>query len=154
MSTPVLLVDELQTFIGGVVGDYQMETNRPNLSKAPQVIAGYLPPKKSDSSSDPDFPFVIVRLIEGTDTQDDAKVVIKIIAGTFSEDAQSGWRDPVNILQRIRTELLKRRVVGGKFRLEFPLKIEMPEEQPFPEWVGFMTTTWTIAQPVEEVQYD
>lgn len=151
MSTPVLLVDELKVFIEGVVSDYRLDTKQAELSRAPQVLAGYLPPKEPNST---DYPFVIVRFIEGTDAQDEGKAVIKIIAGTYSEDAQAGWRDPANILQRIRTEFLKRRIVGGKFRLEFPLKIEMPEEQPYPEWIGFMTTTWTIAQPVEEVTYE
>jgi hypothetical protein len=153
MSTPVLLVDGLKAFIEVVVNDYQLETKNKNMVKPPQVIAGYLP-SKDPKSETPDFPFVIVRFAEGTDSDEDSRVIIKIIAGTYSEDAQEGWRDPANILQRIRTELMKHRVVGGKFRLEFPLRIEMSEEQPFPEWIGVMTTTWTIAQPVEEVTYE
>lgn len=150
--TPTLLVDELRNFIDDVVKNYWLETNK-DLNKPPQVVTGYLPPKKS--TPDPDYPFVIVRLVEGTDNQESATVTVKIIVGTYSEDAQNGWRDVANIIQRIWTELFKRRVIAKKFRVEYPMKFEMPEEQPFPEWVGIMTTNWTVAHPVlEEVGYE
>jgi len=151
--TPTLLVDELRNFIDDVVKNYWLETNKQDLNKPPQVVTGYLPPKKS--TPDPDYPFVIVRLVEGTDNQEGATVTVKIIVGTYSEDAQNGWRDVANIIQRIWTELFKRRVIAKKFMVEYPMKFEMPEEQPFPEWVGIMTTTWTVAHPVlEEVEYE
>lgn len=152
MSTPVLLVDELRDFVDTVVKNYVLETKRPELTKPPQVLTGYLPPK--NSTPDPDFPFVIVRLVNVTDTQDGATVTVNIIVGTYSEDAQNGWRDVANISQRIWTELFKKRVLAKKYRVEYPMKFEMPDEQPFPEWVGIMTTTWTVAQPLEEVVYE
>ncbi|HOV79367.1 MAG TPA: hypothetical protein PK728_04615 [Bacillota bacterium] len=153
MSTPVLLVDGLRDFIEPLVKSYVLETNRPNLAKPPQVVTGYLPPKNPNFDA-PDFPFVIVRFVEGTDSDDGSTAVVKIIAGTYSEDAREGWRDAANILQRVKTELLKRRVIAKKYRVELPMKIEMPEEQPFPEWIGVMTTTWAVAQPLEEVIYE
>lgn len=152
MSSPVLLVDELKAFVEKVVQSYVLETNKADVEKPPQVAAGYLPAKKS--GPDPDYPFVLARLIDNNDTRDGSTATVKIIAGTHSEDEQEGWRDPANILLRIRGELLKRRIIGGKYRLELPLKIEIPEEQAFPEWVGFMTTTWAYAQPMEEVIYE
>ncbi|MDI3534823.1 MAG: hypothetical protein PWQ82_1188 [Thermosediminibacterales bacterium] len=150
---PTLLVDELRNFIDDVVKNYWLETNKQDLNKPPQVVTGYLPPKKS--APDPDYPFVIVRLAEGTDNQEGATVTVKIIVGTYSEDAQNGWRDVASIIQRIWTELFKRRIIAKKYKVEYPMKFEMPEEQPFPEWVGIMTTNWTVAHPVlEEVAYE
>jgi len=150
--TPVLLVDEIKSFIEEVVKNYWLETNK-DTNKAPQVVTGYLPPKKS--TPDPDYPFVIVRLVEGSDSQDGATVTVKIIVGTYSEDVQNGWRDVASIIQRIWTELFKKRIIAQKYRVEYPMKFEMSEEQPFPEWVGIMTTTWTVAHPVfEEVEYE
>lgn len=109
--TPILLIDELKGFLEGVVKNYWLETNR-DINKPPQVITGYLPPKKS--TPDPDYPFVIVRLVEGTDNQEGATIIIKIIVGTYSEDAQNGWRDVANIIQRIWVELFRRRVIDRK----------------------------------------
>ena len=97
---------------------------------------------------------MIVRLVKGEDTQEGATLTVKIIVGTYSEDAQEGWRDVANIIQRIWQELFKKRVVAKKFRLEYPMNFEMPEEQPYPEWIGIMTTTWTLPHPIEEVFYE
>lgn len=151
--TPTLLVDELRDFVDEVVRNYWFETNRQDITKAPQVVTGYLPPKKS--SPDPDYPFVIVRLVEGSDNPEGATVTVKIIVGTYSEDAQNGWRDVANIIERVWIELFKKRIIGKKFMVEYPMKFEMPEEQPFPEWIGIMTTVWTVAHSVlEEVGYE
>jgi hypothetical protein len=152
MSTPSLLIDALRGFVDGIVKEYWLETNRREKSKPPQVVMGYLPAK--NSTPEPDYPFVIIRLAEGTDKKDGSTVVVKIIVGTYSEDSQNGWRDVANIIQRLRFELFKHGVVGKKFRVEYPMKFEIPEEQPYPEWIGIMTTTWAMAQPVEEVLYD
>jgi len=37
--------------------------------------------------------------------------------------------------------------------VEYPCWFEMPEVQPYPQWVGEMTTNWIIARPLEEI-YD
>ncbi|NPV30656.1 MAG: hypothetical protein HPY58_13620 [Firmicutes bacterium] len=151
--TPVLLVDALRDFIEDVVKNYWLETKKPDLNKPPQVVTGYLPPPEA-SREEPNFPFVIIRLLEGTDDQEGSTVTVKIIVGTYSEDSQNGWRDVANIIQRIRTELLRRRVIAKKYRVEYPIKFEIVEEHPYPEWIGVMTTVWAIAQPiVEEVFY-
>lgn len=153
MITPVLLVDELKAFLEDVVKNYQLDTNRLGDVKPPQVVTGYLPPKHA--GPEPDFPFVIVRLIDGIDEEDGATVTVKIIAGTYSEDAQQGWRDVANILQHIWQELFKRRVIANRFRVEYPMKFEFPEEQPYPQWIGIMTTIWTVAHPVlEGLEYE
>jgi hypothetical protein len=151
MST-VLLVDELKEFVNTVVKEYCLETNKPGVEKEPQVVTGYLPPKKLTEI--PDYPFVIVRLAKGIDNQEGAMVTVKIIVGTYSEDAQNGWRDVANIIQRIWTELYKRRIIANKFRVEYPMEFEIPEEQPYPEWIGIMTITWTVLHPIEEVVYE
>lgn len=152
MSTPIMLLDELKAFAEEIVRTYVLETNQPGLTKQPKVITGYLPPKKS--TPDPDYPFVIVRLSDGTDDQNGSTVGVRILVGTYSEDPQNGWRDVANIIWRMRTALLTTRVIGGRFRLEYPITFEMPEEQPFPEWVGVMDTVWILPQPVEEVIYE
>ncbi|GAV24805.1 hypothetical protein ciss_07380 [Carboxydothermus islandicus] len=148
MITPVILIDELKAFIEEVVQNYRLETNQQNNVKPPQVVTGYLPPK--NSGPDPDFPFVIVRLAEGVDKEEGATVTVKIIVGAYSEDSQQGWRDAANMIQRIWQELFKRRVIARKFRVEYPMKFEIPEEQPYPHWIGVMTTVWTVAHPVME----
>lgn len=152
----VELVDALQSVAKECVRNYVLETNRPDLTKAPQVVAGYLPAKRPKDQPDavPDLPYVIVRLLRGEDQGNGSTATVKILIGTHSEAEQDGWRDAANIIERIRIELLKHRTVARRFRLELPLTYELPEEQPYPEWVGWLETRWALAQPQEEVQYE
>lgn len=152
--TPILLVDTLVDFIKPVVADFVLDSNVAGVQKEPQVISGYLNEKKPRQKQDPpDFPYVIVRFLDDDDKQDENIAQVKIIAGTYSEDAQNGWRDPVNVITRIKTALLKQKFFPGPFKIEYPVKTELPEEQPFPEWIALLHLTVTIAHVQEEGGY-
>jgi hypothetical protein len=153
--TPILLVDALIEFIETVVKDFELQTNVKDAPpKSPQVIGGYLHKKKPDGKQNPpDFPFVIVRYLEDDDTDEVNTAKIRIIAGTYSEDESDGWRDCMNVITRIKVALLKQRFIGGSFKIERPIITELPEEQPYPEWVAMMTLTVTIPQVQEEGGY-
>jgi hypothetical protein len=149
--TPIVLVDALIDFIRPVVANFELDTNVSGIKKAPQVIGGYLSEKKPGQKQDPpDFPYVIVRYLEDEDTEESNTAQVRIIAGTYSEDTQNGWRDCLNILTRIKEALLEQRFVCGSFKVERPIKTELPEEQPYPEWVAIMTITVTIPQVQQE----
>lgn len=148
--TPLLLLEELKLFLEGVVADYSLETNKGQL-KAPQVIEGWLPPKESNDI--PDVPYVILRMTDGEDNSDIARTNVKILIGTYSEEVD-GWKDAVNVLLRIRQQLLTVRTLGKKFRMELPLKWKLFEEQPYPIWIGEITTIWAVALPIEQVEED
>lgn len=150
--TPIVLVDTMIKFIEPVVENFELQSNVPDIKKAPQVIGGFLSEKKRSQEQDPpDFPFVIVRYIDDEDKGDGTNVAtVKIIVGTYSEDYQDGWRDCMNVVIRIKEELLKQRIIGGPFRVEYPIKIELPEEQPFPEWAAFLTVKIIMPSIQEE----
>lgn len=148
--TPIMLVDRLVEFIKPVVAEYVLPSNVHGVSKAPQVLAGYLPEKKPGPGQDPpDFPYVIVRYLEDDDTDDNDVAKVKIIAGTYSDDTQDGWRDVLNVITKIKTALLKQRFFGP-FKLEKPVKTELPEDQPYPEWVAFLNLSNIIIPQIQE----
>lgn len=152
--TPIILVDKLIEFIKPVVAEFELQTNVAGVKKAPQVIAGYLQEKKPAQKQDPpDFPYVIVRYLEDTDTGDGDAATVKVYAGTYSEDIQDGWRDCMNVITRIKEALLEQRFIGGVFKIEYPVKTELPEEQPYPEWVAILTLTVAIPHVQEEGGY-
>ena len=152
--TPLILVDKLIEFITLVVVNFELESNIPGIKKAPQVISGYLKEKKpKEKQTVPDFPYVIVRYLKDTNAEEGATAIIRVIAGTYSEDEQSGWRDCMNVITRIKEALLKQRFIGGPFKIEYPIKTELPEEQPYPEWVAFLTLNVTIPSIQEEGGY-
>ncbi|MDD4599624.1 hypothetical protein SDC9_04142 [bioreactor metagenome] len=157
MSTPLLLVDELCILVGQATKELILEVKKGE-PRAPIIISGFLdddepkPGRPPEDETEKAVPFVIARFLTGEDSQQTGTATIRIIATTYSKHGQ-GWRDPLEVLERIRQELLRNRTLGKKFRLELPIKTEMPEDQPWPYWVAWMTTTWTIAQPIEEVDY-
>lgn len=154
MMTPLELVDELAAYLPVVVADMQLEIpKKPDERRPPQVVPGWLPtkdPKNPDRVED--FPIVLVRFAGHDDTAPgESTVRVHIFVGTYSESPE-GWRDTVNVIERIRQAFLEKRTVAQKFRLELPMKSTVPtEEPPMPYWIGYLETRWTIAQPIEEV---
>ncbi|TEB13366.1 hypothetical protein [Pelotomaculum propionicicum] len=152
--TPIDLVDKLKEFIAPVVANFELQSNVTGIKKSPEVITGYLPDKKPGARQDPpDIPCVIIRYIEDIDTEEGDTAKVYIVAATYSEDEQDGWRDAVNVITRIKDALAKQRFLGGPFRIEYPIKTELPEEQLYPVWVAFMTLTVAIPHIQEEGGY-
>lgn len=138
MNIPMMM-DELVRELEKATSSIQLQTKNKQY-KAPQVVAGYLPPKNPRDQQVEDFPYVIVRYL--SDSEVTAQV--KVLCGIHSEDDQQGWRELVNLLDAIKTHLLSKRFFGKCFEIERPLKREIPEEQGAPEWVGWLSLTVSI----------
>lgn len=147
--TPIDLMKSLKRFLEQVIQHYSLETNVKTI-KEPQVIEMFLPPKKYNEI--PDYPFIIIRIIDGEDTETDATVKVKLLFGTYSED-RDGYADVLNMMERVRQELLKQRILDKKYRMELPYTWKVFEEQPYPEWIGEATTTWVVSRVQEEVPW-
>lgn len=119
--------------------------------RAPQVVNGYLPPKRTGQRDD--FPFVLVRADEGATDQDSTEVRVSIIVGTYSEE-YDGHEYCLNVMSRIRTALcsLPGMTLANRYRLKHPIKWSTYAEQPYPYWQLDMQTTWYIrtSQPIDK----
>ncbi|USG67445.1 hypothetical protein NDK47_09275 [Brevibacillus ruminantium] len=149
--TPIVLVDELVKLIKPIVSGFLLETGDPDGErKAPEVIGGFVnrvPPQSEDEPNaiTAPLPYVAVRYVE----DDGSKAIVKITAGTHSSDGQSGWRDCMNVLIRIRQALQERQFFGA-FSIDPVMKTSMPEEQAPPEWSASLTLTVHIPQTLIE----
>lgn len=114
--------------------------------RAPTVINGYLPPKRS--GADNDFPFVVVRADEGTTDDEGTEVQVSIIVGAYTEE-YDGHEYCLNVMNRIRTVLcsLPFGTLKNRYVLQLPVKWSGYAEQPWPYWQIDMTTTWLIHAP-------
>lgn len=114
--------------------------------RAPQIVNGYLPPKRTGQKDD--FPFVLVRADEGATNQDSTEVQVSIIVGTYSEE-YDGHEYCLNVMSRIRTALcsLPGMVLANRYRLKHPIKWSTYAEQPYPYWQLDMQTMWDIRTP-------
>jgi hypothetical protein len=149
--TPIIMLDRLVERIEAIVSNIELPSNLEGVKTAPRVVAGYLPEKKPTQKQDPpDIPYVIVRFLEANETNQNATATVKVIVGTYSKDTQDGWRDTLNVLTRIKQELLARPVFGGSFLVDRPIKTELPEEHPYPEWWGSLTLNVIVPLMEEE----
>ncbi|WJQ12759.1 hypothetical protein QT238_11260 [Geobacillus stearothermophilus] len=145
LMTSVGLVDALTERIEQWVSQYNLQTTHQGVRKAPEVRQQYLPPKRRKEDQDvPDFPHVIVRYVGERVKGGVNRVQIHIIVGTVCDDPQVGFRDVLNVLTRIRNEMLRQPVFGAYQLNDEGLSIDIPEEQYAPEWVGYITAEYMM----------
>ncbi|MDR2523676.1 MAG: hypothetical protein LBC93_08275 [Synergistaceae bacterium] len=99
------------------------------------------------------FPCAVVKFDEGTGKEenapDAARIAVRILVGVYDDNPDcQGYRDVMNILERIRLELLSVRYLERKYRLEMPFKWYLFEEQPWPVFFGQIETVWETGRPV------
>lgn len=113
--------------------------------KAPQIINGYLPPKRQKDG--PEVPFIIVRPSSGV-TQNDgySRVSVKLIIVTYSEEFD-GYEYGLQVLQRVKQSFMQQPTLDKRYRFETPFKWEMIDDQPYPNWQIVVSTEWTVATP-------
>lgn len=142
------LCTSIRTRIESVTASLLLQTDHgEDALKAPQVVNGYLPPKRSNDI--PDFPYIIVRPSNGrTDNQSSSVCEVKILIGCFSEE-YDGYEYAIQVMDRIRLSFMQSPTLDKKFRFEFPFDFTLFDDQPYPEWMLECTTRWTIATPQE-----
>ncbi len=87
--------------------------------RRPKVYKMDLPKKEDDTKQ---IPYIIVQVLSGTDVQKegvppDSSCGVRIVFGVYSEDMGEGRLNVLNLIDRVRAELLRRRVIGGNFLL-------------------------------------
>ena len=93
-----LLVDTVADVLRVALADFRLR-DKTRAERAPSVFTGFLPTKRSGQFDD--FPYVLVRPIEGKDSDFEATLKLRILVGVYddSEDGQ-GFKDATNLLQR------------------------------------------------------
>lgn len=106
--------------------------------KEPQIMQGWYVEKKSKE----DFPFIMISPVEDGTTWDENTLGLTIIFASFGF-GQDAWKDAALMANEVKRFLNERHNIGNKFPIlkdgNAPLKIEYPDQQPFPEWYCFMT---------------
>lgn len=150
---PVLLIEELAKCIRSAVKDYKLQAEG-QADKPVTVYEQHI--SEEDFLSDTYYPLVVVSLqkVEDGESKEmpESYATVGLTVGCYGEDKRA-WQDTLNIMERIRQSVLKKRTIGNRFRLRLPTKWETIEGQPYPFWYGYGTLVYTIAQPVEEMEY-
>jgi hypothetical protein len=119
----------------------------------PAIYDGWVPPKpgSSDGVSSEQFPFLILRPREGSDTppsaDQNARATIDILIGIYN-DTQDGWLDLLPVIDAIRAEFWDEPVIENTgYEHDGPLTWAIPPVQARPQWLATVTTIWIIPRP-------
>lgn len=118
-------------------------------ARSPEVVDFTLPPKQDAEVEN--FPFICLRGRAGNDSPEGAdqtaQATFDIEIGTYS-DTDDGYLDLLAIVDAIRADLGDEPVIAGTAFVHVgPLTWDVPFPQPRPQWLGLVTTNWTLPRP-------
>lgn len=148
--TPIILLDQFKLFTEFSTKDIILPTRgKPGEKtehRAPEVWRMRLPDREAETKK---APYILLQLVNGTDEQEsgeqpESQCNIRAIVCVCSEDASEGALNVLNIITRLRTDLLKRRVIGRQFTLRMPLEYLVYLDDTAPYFMGEMMTGWEM----------
>jgi len=159
------LLRSLCDFLRETVADYAAAQSTRGEYVTPTVFDWYLP-FKSGGKEEVDFPFITARIVEGEDREYSpsasllSTVRIDLSFGVYSGQRMvkptddpihpDGSYDLLNLMEHVRIALFKQGIIDEQFQIERPYKWRIPEEQPYPLWVGESQTLWTVQSVIQE----
>ena len=103
-------------------------------------------------------PCVIIKAVGGEiaaqNRAQTTRIDIFALSKDWSEDRR-GYKDAVIMLERIRDYLVSGGGIHETARMEYPLKMQMIEDDfPTPFWEGAITTNWSVyTKPYEDIEH-
>ena len=114
------------------------------------VYAGFLPRANNRADQKKLCPAVVVRPEATTDDRDKSVTSIVIYATIYDEDMTYGAHMLFHFLEFIRYHLLANNHIAKKWFIDIDdgnIKTTIPDDQPFPQWVGVIEFDVFIPQP-------
>ncbi|MEI6856727.1 hypothetical protein [Psychrilyobacter sp.] len=158
--TPAILEDKMKEFLEDLLKDTTLKNQNGDYVPI-NVFLGDIPPKNIMSDI---FPYVFLKTLGGEDEIEKSTTELKIVIGTTStsgkndsmEDKllenQTAHRDLLHMIQKIRSKILKVRVIGG-FPFQFPFKYKFLEEDINPLFIAVLNVNFGMVQPEFEMNY-
>ena len=150
MIVPIELHDLLVERLETLFGNYYLGND--NDEKRVQVYPQHIP-HKTEEDDETIFPHILVKMEMGEMKgagSDNLCGVYFIIATCDMNVDQQGYRDCVNIMNKIFHSLTTRPILGGKYRFSGDAKWELAsfedEETTYPYYFGGIETTWEAPQ--------
>ena len=119
--TPINLIFSLAAELREATKDYKLLAER-QADKKISVYEQYIP--TANFESDTFYPLILVQLRSVEDDGENSTATVVITIGTYGGENLSGWRDMLNIAERIRQYLLTHPMIGEKFQYIGPIAFE------------------------------
>lgn len=160
--TPGILLNCLEEFVKEKTKDIKLQVRVRNQNpeeekeRAANVYKMRLPNKEDQTQK---VPYILLQVLKGEDSRQEREpeedsCQIRIIIATYSENGSLGAYDVLNVIMRIRSELKKAGVLGGRFVLQLPLEWIVYPDSTQPYYLGEIMTNWSmpvIKREVEEI---
>lgn len=161
--TASMLLNTLCSFLRKTVEGYAAAQSSSRQYVPPKVFEWDLPFKNPRQTEKVDYPFIVARIAGGEDPEMSANAVlmsrvqIELVFGVYSEGSEAsgfvvrdGLYDLINLMEHVRQALQREPLLDNRYRLERPYKWHIPEEQPYPLWVGFAESIWSVHSVADE----
>lgn len=149
------IVQRLASEIRTILNESYVHSSDNNATKI-NVFEGFMPIRNSRNKNDEkqDYPAVIVRFMKAKNNVDKSEklATLRFVIATYNEDSDIGWRENLNIAQRLEHELLKRTFIGP-FSIEDSSSLDFPEEQVLPFWTSAIDMKFTMPSTLPKIDW-
>lgn len=144
--TPIMLQKELKKELEELFARFSSSEDAKFKERSVSVYEQSLPLKMENEEMDGEMlPYVIVRLSEGELTQwEDAELVKVILVFCTSglDMKRDGYKDCMNMIQKVKERFLKNPQLGAYFNMELPMAWAIQEDESYPIYYGGMELTF------------
>lgn len=161
--TRTALLEQLKTFTEKVTADLIMPTKVQSADEAQNYRPAevYLMRLPDGSSAAKKAPYIIHQLLTSKDQQPSGERVqssasVRSIFVVYNDDGQEGGLMLLNLMERLRIELLRAGILDNRFSLDLNEGLEYmvyPDMDTAPYYAGEMSSTWKLIPVQREVDF-
>lgn len=147
--TPLQLQTALKKRIEEILDGMQLSSQEERLKKIP-VYEQHLPKKSKSQTRGPEtthYPCVIVYLDEGESGQ---TKVLFIVATYDHKDDNHGYKDAMNIVEKVNQDLIRNPLVDEKFQLQGEPKWRYNDQDNHPYYFAWIESDWEIPRSMRD----
>lgn len=144
------LLEALADFIREDLKDYELPLKRAEEGERAKraVTVDTLTPEDSDDEDD-SIPYILLQPLNGREEQDklgqaSAECNVRICITIYNRDRREGRKQLLHLTERLRRDLVAKRVVGKTFALKLPLEWLIYPEDNEGYHLAELSTEWSL----------
>lgn len=151
---PTQLQDALVNELSILFKDFKLKSPSKNEMTGWTIFPQDLPftYKYEDDEKNEPFPYMIVKLDSGNADDGEAhKVKVLILIGIFDDNEnKQGYRDVINVIDKIYIRFGKDRVLDHQYVAEWPFRWQLYEDDTYPYYFGGIEMNFDIPAVIRE----
>ena len=146
--TPIGCAKALANFLQGHFGRIGYRPLDEKIARNKITICdGFLAKAVSAEEKRERDPYIVIRPVEVTDSNEGSVIRLQLLMMTYSSDQKMGHLDLYHLAEIVRQAVEQNPIIGEMYLLQMPVRTLIPEDQPWPEWWAYMELTYTLGRP-------